>query len=60
VTQFPAPTGLVEVIAELQRRGRDDLGLEAAVGRLSLEPAVSSVTWTVTEPGPALRASADE
>lgn len=43
--------GLVEVTAELQRRGRDDLALEAAVNRLSLEPSVSSITWKVCEPG---------
>jgi putative Mg2+ transporter-C (MgtC) family protein len=41
--------GLVEVIAELQRYGRDDVALEAAVSRLSLEPGVSSVTWNVVE-----------
>jgi putative Mg2+ transporter-C (MgtC) family protein len=53
-------SGLVEVTAELQRHGRDDLALEAAVSRLSLEPAVSSVTWTTTEPEPALVAAAEE
>jgi hypothetical protein len=37
------------VIAELQRFGRDDVALEAAVSRLSLEPSVSSVTWNVVE-----------
>src|SRR5580700_2082413 len=52
--------GLVEVTAELQRHGRDDLALEAAVSRLSLEPSVSSVTWTITEPEPALLAAAEE
>ena len=41
---------LVEVTAELQRHGRDDLALEAAVSRLSLEPSVSSVTWNTREP----------
>jgi putative Mg2+ transporter-C (MgtC) family protein len=46
--------------AELQSHGRDDLALEAAVSRLSLEPAVSSVTWTITEPEPALLAAAEE
>jgi putative Mg2+ transporter-C (MgtC) family protein len=40
---------LVEVEAELQRYGRDDIALEAAVSRLSLEPSVSSVSWSVTE-----------
>jgi putative Mg2+ transporter-C (MgtC) family protein len=53
-------SGLVEVTAELQSHGRDDLALEAAVSRLSLEPAVSSVTWTITEPEPALLAAAEE
>jgi putative Mg2+ transporter-C (MgtC) family protein len=43
-----AGKGLVEVTAELQRFGRDDL--EAAVSRLSLEPSVSSVSWSVLEP----------
>jgi putative Mg2+ transporter-C (MgtC) family protein len=43
-------TDLVEVEAELQRFGRDDVALEAAVSRLSLEPSVSSVSWTVVEP----------
>jgi putative Mg2+ transporter-C (MgtC) family protein len=52
--------GLVEVTAELQRHGRDDLALEAAVSRLSLEPSVSSVTWTTTEPEPVLLAAADD
>ena len=53
-------TGLVEVTADLHRRGRDDLALESAVSRLSLEPAVSSVTWTTTEPQPTLLAVAEE
>jgi putative Mg2+ transporter-C (MgtC) family protein len=43
-------TDLVEVEAELQRFGRDDVALEAAVSRLSLEPSVSSVSWSVVEP----------
>jgi putative Mg2+ transporter-C (MgtC) family protein len=48
-------TGLVQVEADLQRFGRDDVALEAAVSRLSLEPAVSSVSWTVVEdPGAVL------
>jgi putative Mg2+ transporter-C (MgtC) family protein len=42
-------TGVVEVEAELQRFGRDDVALEAAVSRLSLEPSVSSVSWSVVE-----------
>jgi putative Mg2+ transporter-C (MgtC) family protein len=45
-------SGLVEVTAELQRHDRDDLAVEAAVSRLSLEPSVSSVTWNTLEPGP--------
>jgi putative Mg2+ transporter-C (MgtC) family protein len=47
----------VEVEAELQRFGRDDVALEAAVSRLSLEPSISSVSWSVIEePGVALAA----
>ncbi|HYZ52606.1 MAG TPA: MgtC/SapB family protein [Streptosporangiaceae bacterium] len=42
--------GRVEVVADLQRYGRDDVALEAAVSRLSLEPSVSSVSWNVLEP----------
>jgi putative Mg2+ transporter-C (MgtC) family protein len=50
-------TDLVEVVAELQRFGRDDVALEAAVSRLSLEPSISSVSWSVVEePGVALAA----
>ncbi len=41
--------GLVEVTADLQRYGRDDIALEAGDSRLSLEPSVSSVTWNVVE-----------
>jgi putative Mg2+ transporter-C (MgtC) family protein len=52
-------SGLVEVTAELQRYGRDDVALEAAVSRLSLEPSVSSVTWNVVEAAAPL-AAADE
>lgn len=51
--------GLVEVTAELQRYGRDDVALEAAVSRLSLEPSVSAVTWNVVETTVPL-AAADE
>ena len=40
---------LVEVEADLQRFGRDDVALESAVSRLSLEPSVSSVSWNVIE-----------
>jgi putative Mg2+ transporter-C (MgtC) family protein len=46
----------VRVEAELKRFGRDDVALEAAVSRLSLEPAVSSVSWTVVEDPAALAA----
>lgn len=42
-------SGQVEVIADLQRYGRNDVALETAVSRLSLEPSVSSVTWNVIE-----------
>jgi uncharacterized membrane protein YhiD involved in acid resistance len=50
-------TDLVEVEAELQRFGRDDVALEAAVSRLSLEPSISSASWSVVEdPGVALAA----
>jgi putative Mg2+ transporter-C (MgtC) family protein len=50
-------TDLVEVEAELQRFGRDDVALEAAVSRLSLEASVSSVSWSVVEdPGVSLAA----
>jgi len=42
-------TGLVEVEAELQRVGRDDVALEGAVSRLSLEPSVVSLSWSVTD-----------
>jgi putative Mg2+ transporter-C (MgtC) family protein len=41
--------GLVEVSAELQRYGRDDVALEAIVSRVSLEPSVSSVTWNTRD-----------
>jgi len=54
-----AGSGLVEVIADLQRYGRDDVALEAAVSRLSLEPSVTSVTWNVVESAGPL-AAADE
>ncbi|WEB43591.1 MgtC/SapB family protein [Streptomyces yunnanensis] len=37
----------VTVAAELTTERRDDSLLEAAVSRLSLEPAVSAVSWTV-------------
>lgn len=53
-----AGAGPVEVTAELQRFGRDDVALEAAVSRLSLEPSISSVSWTVLEPAALLAAEA--
>jgi putative Mg2+ transporter-C (MgtC) family protein len=41
----------VSVVAELTAEQRDDSQLEQAVSRLSLEPAVTAVTWTVrTDP----------
>jgi putative Mg2+ transporter-C (MgtC) family protein len=49
-------TGLVEVTADLHRYGRDDVALEAAVSRLSLEPSVTSVTWNVVESPPLVAA----
>jgi virulence factor MgtC-like protein len=49
-------TGRLQVEAKLRRFGRDDIGLEAAVSRLSLEPAVSSMSWTVENPSAALAA----
>jgi putative Mg2+ transporter-C (MgtC) family protein len=42
-------SGVVEVTADLRRIGRDDIAIEAAVSRLSLEPCVSSVTWNVVQ-----------
>jgi putative Mg2+ transporter-C (MgtC) family protein len=39
----------VAVEAEISRYGRDDVALEAAVSRLSLEPSVSSVDWSVVQ-----------
>jgi len=44
-----AGSELVEVEAELQRFGRDDVALESAVSRLSLEPSVTSVSWNAVE-----------
>jgi putative Mg2+ transporter-C (MgtC) family protein len=49
---------LAEVTADLHRYGRDDVALEAAVSRLSLEPSVSSLIWNVCEPA-ALVAAAE-
>lgn len=39
--------GQVSVVAELTTEQRNDTHLERAVSRLSLEPAVTAVTWTV-------------
>lgn len=39
----------VEVVVELEREGRDDIALERAVSRLSLEPSVTSVRWEVVD-----------
>jgi hypothetical protein len=61
VPQFEAGShgrvGLVEVVVELERAGRDDVALEQAVSRLSLEPSVTSVRWEVVDsPAAALSA----
>jgi putative Mg2+ transporter-C (MgtC) family protein len=42
-------TDLVEVRAELAITGRNDEQIEAAAGRLGLEPNVTSVRWNVIE-----------
>ena len=42
-------TDLVEVKAELATIGRNDEQIEAAAGRLGLEPSVTSVRWHVIE-----------
>ncbi|WP_298212077.1 MgtC/SapB family protein [Ferrimicrobium sp.] len=39
--------GLVKVEAELIGFGRNDIGIEEAVSRLSLEPSITSVAWKV-------------
>ena len=49
----------VEVVVELEREGRDDVALEQAVSRLSLEPSVTSVSWAVIE-ALAVRTGLDE
>ena len=49
-------SGMVEVTAELHSYGRDDVALEAAVSRLSLEPSVTSVTWNTRQPAALLAA----
>lgn len=41
----------VEVSAELVTTGRDDQQIEAAAGRLGLEPSVSAVRWQVVKTG---------
>ena len=40
---------LVRVQAEFVSSGRNDIALEQAVSRLSLEPSVTSVSWTVDD-----------
>ncbi|MCK4177268.1 MgtC/SapB family protein [Aciditerrimonas ferrireducens] len=42
-------SGRVKVTADLVGSGRDDVALEAAVSRLSLEPAVAAVSWRVAD-----------
>ena len=49
-TDIDDKPGLVTVDVELHRIGRDDIALEQAISRLSLEPAISSVSWEVVEP----------
>ncbi|WP_460698933.1 MgtC/SapB family protein [Nocardia thraciensis] len=44
------PRGQVEVRAELVGDQRDDRQMESAVSRLSLEPSVTSVGWSIPEP----------
>ncbi|MCY0869121.1 MAG: MgtC/SapB family protein [Firmicutes bacterium] len=41
----------VEVQADIERTGHDDVSMEELVSRLSLEPAVTAVSWTVLEEG---------
>ncbi|TQF73275.1 MgtC/SapB family protein [Rhodococcus spelaei] len=51
VQSFDTPgAGQVKVVAELTATERDDRLLEAAVSRLSLEPLVTHVRWTVEHP----------
>jgi putative Mg2+ transporter-C (MgtC) family protein len=57
--ELDAGADRVEVEAVLRRVGRDDVALEQAVSRLSLESSVSSVSWSVIEPVGAL-VSSDE
>jgi putative Mg2+ transporter-C (MgtC) family protein len=52
-------SGQVEVEAELQSLGRDDVALEGAVSRLSLEPSVASVSWNVMEEAEMVLAAED-
>ena len=40
-----------DMVADLQLFGHDEIALESAVSRLSLEPSVSSVSWKVIEQG---------
>jgi putative Mg2+ transporter-C (MgtC) family protein len=46
-------TDLVEVRAELVAAGRKDEQIEAAAGRLGLEPSVTSVRWQIVAPATA-------
>jgi hypothetical protein len=40
---------LVRVHAKFLSSGRNDMALEQAVSRLSLEPSAASVSWTVDD-----------
>ncbi|WP_280314546.1 hypothetical protein [Nocardia wallacei] len=44
-----APRGRVQVCAALSGDQRDDRQMESAVSRLSLEPSVTSVGWSVPD-----------
>jgi putative Mg2+ transporter-C (MgtC) family protein len=50
----------VEVEAELQSTGRNDIALEGAVSRLSLEPGVTSVRWSVAQDAPVMLAAEEQ
>jgi putative Mg2+ transporter-C (MgtC) family protein len=41
------PAGKVEVLAMLSSTGKQNLLLEQIVGRLSLEPGVTGVSWEI-------------
>ncbi|MBV9802616.1 MAG: MgtC/SapB family protein [Solirubrobacterales bacterium] len=45
-------TNLVEIRAELTTTGRNDAQIEAAAGRLGLEPDVTAVRWQIDPPHP--------